>query len=280
MNDHRSHWQLPPGVEPGTWEYANRPAIADDYDEYFQGHRLFQFDDSRLAHWLPQLESGTQQVVADLGCGTGRALVPLVERGYRGLAIDLSPWMLEQVRRKSDAQSMLPLCANLVQLDGLRDDCVDHAMCLFSTLGMIKGRENRQQFLRHVSRILRPGGRFFLHVHNLWCNLFFPGGTRWLVGTALKSLRSKELELGDKYYPYRGLNNMFLHVFRRSEMVSALNRAGFRVLDVAPLSGDLGASLSHRWWFPRLRASGWWMVAEKQKPGPSQSTTLSTHLAK
>lgn len=263
MNEHRSHWQLPPGVEPGTWEYTTRPAIADDYDDYFEGHGLFQFDDSRLAHWLPPLEPDAEQVVADLGCGTGRALVPLVNRGYRGLAIDLSPWMLEQVRRKSDSQSMLPLCANLVQLEGLRDACVDHAMCLFSTLGMIKGHQNRLQFLNHVGRILKPQGRFFLHVHNLWCNLFFPGGTRWLFGTAYHSLRSKELELGDKYYPYRGLNNMFLHVFRRSELVSALHRAGFQVLDITPLSGDLSAALTRPWWFGRLRASGWWIVVEK-----------------
>ncbi|MEC8592052.1 MAG: class I SAM-dependent methyltransferase, partial [Planctomycetota bacterium] len=123
MTQHRTHWQLPPGIEPGTWEYANRSSIAADYDEYFRGHGLFALDDACLERWLPILPTNSTKVVADLGCGTGRALVPLVERGYRGLAVDLSPWMLQKVQQKSPDGEMLPLCANLVELDGLRDGC-------------------------------------------------------------------------------------------------------------------------------------------------------------
>lgn len=264
MTQHRTQWQLPPGIEPGTWEYANRSSIAADYDEYFQGHGLFALDDACLERWLPILPTNSTKVVADLGCGTGRALVPLVERGYRGLAVDLSPWMLQKVQQKSPDGEMLPLCANLVELDGLRDGCVDHALCLFSTLGMIKGKACRQKTLEHVGRILKPRGLFFLHVHNLWCNLLFPGGARWMLETGCRSLFSRELELGDKYYPYRGLNNMYLHVFRRREILKALNRAGFRIVEATPLSGDLGGPLPQRWWCGFLRASGWWIVAERR----------------
>ena len=68
------HWQLPPGVTRGLWDYVRSREIAEDYDEYFAFNTLFEFDEQVLArHFKPP------GVVVDLGCGTGRALVPLVE---------------------------------------------------------------------------------------------------------------------------------------------------------------------------------------------------------
>src|SRR5262249_58740241 len=37
-------------------------------------------------------------------------------------------------------------------------------------------------------RLLRPGGRFVLHVHNRWFNLWDPQGRRWLLGNTLAAL--------------------------------------------------------------------------------------------
>jgi hypothetical protein len=42
------HWQLPPGVSHGTWEYTQRDSIADDYDDYFAFNSLFEFDQPLL----------------------------------------------------------------------------------------------------------------------------------------------------------------------------------------------------------------------------------------
>ena len=95
------HWQLPPGVSRGSWEYMHSPDIAYDYDEFFAYNRLFELDEQELARYLPQ--SG---LVADLGCGTGRALLPLVRRGMRGLAIDLSAEMLSIVQEKAEIEDL------------------------------------------------------------------------------------------------------------------------------------------------------------------------------
>ena len=40
------------------------------------------------------------------------------------------------------------------ELEGLADEAVDYAVCLFSTLGMVRGRENRRRILAHACRIL------------------------------------------------------------------------------------------------------------------------------
>ena len=261
----RSEWQLPPGVEPGTWEYAHRSTIADDYDSYFADHPLFNLDESFLEESLPAVDPDLRIQVADLGCGTGRALVPLCQRGYEGLAVDLSLLMLAQVTAKATESSstMRPLCANLVELQGIRDSCVDHVLCLFSTLGMIKGAQQRESVIQHVQRILKPGGTFFLHVHNLWCNALFPGGLSWIASNGWRSLRDKKTDFGDKYYPYRGLSNMYLHVFRRREVISLLTSNGLALKQLTPLNSTISRPLSYPRFGATIRASGWWIVAKK-----------------
>ena len=252
----RNDWQLPTGVARGTWDYATSAGVAQDYDEYFSEHQLFDVDQRIVDSCF---KSG--ETVADLGCGTARALMPLVEKGVRGLAVDLSALMLDEVQKKAtelpNEGSLLAIRSNLVELDCIRDDIVDGAICLFSTLGMIRGRKNRQTFLRHVRRIIRPGGRFVVHVHNRWFNVFDPDGPIWLITNLFEPYFRKNIERGDRFFPYRGVNNMFLHVFTRKELRGALMDAGFEHLDWTLLGGDSGTLLRHRWLFPVIRAGGW-----------------------
>lgn len=254
---HVPQWKLPPGVSRGAWDYAHTPHIADDYDAYFAQNRLFELDEQVLArHFDPP------GLVADLGCGTGRALVPLVRRGHRGLAIDLSESMLRVVREKAAAESLPIEClqANLVELDAVADNTVDYAMCLFSTLGMIRGKAHRAQALAHARRIIKPGGALVLHVHNYWYNLYDPGGPWWLLANLARSLFDRQMERGDKYFTYRGVPNMFLHVFTRREMRAAVRRAGFQIREWIPLAPQRYSVLSHKWFCESLRANGWIIV--------------------
>src|SRR2546430_13177372 len=70
--------------------------------------------------------------------------------------------------------------ANLTQLDCLADQSFDYAACLFSTLGMVIGAEQRRRVVAHAARLLRPGGKFILHVHNRWFNVWDAAGRSWL----------------------------------------------------------------------------------------------------
>jgi SAM-dependent methyltransferase len=254
-----AQWRLPPGVTRGLWDYVESRHIADDYDDYFAENKLFEFDEQVLVRHL-----GKPAVVADLGCGTGRALVPLARRGFRGVAVDLSRHMLRVVCEKAKNENLPIDClrANLVTLDCLADDCVDHAVCLFSTLGMIRGRDNRCRALAHVRRIIRPGGRFVLHVHNFWYNLYDPGGPWWLLANLARSCYDGQVERGDKFFPYRGVNNMFLHVFTRRELAADLDGAGFRIHQWIPLAPTRVRRLSLSWFCQSLRANGWIVVCE------------------
>ncbi|MEM8946143.1 MAG: class I SAM-dependent methyltransferase [Planctomycetota bacterium] len=256
---HRPHWQLPPGVSRGTWDYVQSTSVADDYDDYFAFNSLFEFDEQVLTKHLQP-----PGLVVDLGCGTGRALVPLVRKRHRGIAVDLSDHMLRIVREKAEIDDLPIEClqANLVELDAVSDDTADHAICMFSTLGMIRGCANRRRALGHFRRILRPGGRFVLHVHNYWFNLRDPGGPGWLVKNLLTAPRSSDIEIGDKWFPYRGVQNMYLHVFRWRELAADLASADFAVVQRIPLDVARRHRLRWPWLFGALRTNGWIVVCE------------------
>ena len=262
-------WKLPPGVTRGVLDYAQSDSVAEDYDDYHALNPLFEFEEQVLRE-----EFDRPGLVADLGCGTGRALVPLVRAGHRGLAIDLSDKMLEVVREKAEIDNLDIKClaANLVELgasnsDGVADQSVDYAICLFSTLGMIRGRTNRRQALGHMRRILRPGGKLVLHVHNFWFNLRDAvnnqwGGPWWVLKNLVQAARSNELEVGDKYFPYRGVPNFFLHVFRASELRADLRAAGLTVRRWIPLDPTRRHALRFPRLAPAMRANGWIVVCE------------------
>jgi len=270
----RTAWRRPPGVSTGTWRYAHEGAIASRYDDFVAATPLccvdltlvretFPGPNSQTGENVPSVSSGSQPAwkgppsvsdagppsaeknwILDLGCGTGRASELLADAGYDVVAIDLSLPMLREVTRRN-VEGIVPLRANLVQLDCLGDQTASGAVCLFSTLGMIQGRSNRREFLHHVRRIVKPGGRFLLHVHHRYAALTHSAGRRQLARSRWQSWWQRNVEFGDAVYPYRGLPDMFLHQFSRRELSADLNRCGWKVRSWQQLSID-GSSLSDR----------------------------------
>ena len=249
-------WQLPRGVPRGLWDYTHSAEIATTYDEFFEHHGLLKLD-LRLVQ--QSLSVDNHELIADLGCGTGRVLVPLVRAGARGLAVDLSEHMLREVQRKADIGDLPIECllANLVDLECLADDCVDHAICLFSTLGMIRQRHNRERAVRHMRRIIKPGGCLVVHVHNYWAHLFDPGGVFSIARNLIESTFTNRTERGDRYFPYRGLPKMYLHSFTERELRELLTGSGFRQTRFHPLNETQSGVLHLPWLLGSVRASGW-----------------------
>jgi SAM-dependent methyltransferase len=148
--------------------------------------------------------------------------------------------------------------ANLTQLDGLADACFDYAACLFSTLGMVLGRSQRERAVAHAFRVLRPGGRLVLHVHNRWFNVWDRAGRAWLVRDWLRGGG------GDRPMPvHQGVAGLSLHHFTAGEARRLLTRAGFRLLEVRPVGLRPDGGLRRPGWFGWLRAYGYLLAAER-----------------
>jgi SAM-dependent methyltransferase len=175
-------WQLPPGVDRGLWDYLHAGDMVAGYDAQMRASPLAAAD----VAWCEQAFPTPGRLV-DLGCGTGRLAIHFARRGFECVGVDLSDEMLSQARANATAAgvSVEWRNANLVDLADLPDAGFDYAACLFSTLGMVRGAENRAKVLGSAFRVLKPGGRFVLHVHNRW----FRGlGARRLGGQFVRTL--------------------------------------------------------------------------------------------
>jgi SAM-dependent methyltransferase len=257
------NWKLPEGVSRGTWDYLQSDSIAKDYDLYFRDSEMMRLDQDFVQRYLPANNSkDAPPVIADLGCGTGRISRMLSPMGYRMINVDLSPAMLAELERNCQYPQLNEcICANLVELSGvLQPQSISMAVCLFSSIGMIRGRKNRQRFLQAVGQALRPAANLIVHVHNRYHSLWHPSGPSWLLGTWLRSRWKTEWEFGDRVYVYRGLPAMFLHIYSRRELIQDLKAAGFTSIQVFPINVPGNALLPDR--FPTgLRAGGFFAIA-------------------
>jgi SAM-dependent methyltransferase len=255
----RPDWKLPAGTSRGLWAYATDSALAANYDQSLAGSALLEHDLKRAAELF-----STAGSLIDLGCGTGRMLVPFAERGFKVLGVDLSDEMLQVAQRKAYAAGVeVPLIrANLVELDCVHNSSFDYAACLFSTLGMIVGADNRRQVLGHIHRILKPGGKLLLHAHNCWFHLRTRAGRRWLMRDLWRRVRGAES--GDFEMPaHHGSTGLALHHFTRREIVRELRLTGFNHIKVEPVSLRADCHLPAPWVFPGLRAYGFLIHAAR-----------------
>jgi SAM-dependent methyltransferase len=191
--------------------------------------------------------------------------VPLALEGFDVLAVDLSEEMLRTVGAKAHAAgaTVRRLKANLVELGGVADGCFDYAACMFHTLGMIAGHEARQRALRHVQRVLRPGGTFVLHVHNLWFHLGTSAGRRMLLRHAWERLRGRASAGDFTMPPHQGIGPLTMHLFTRREILAMLRQAGFDAQEMRPISIARDGRLRLPWLVPTLRCYGFLIAARK-----------------
>ncbi|MFO0848895.1 MAG: class I SAM-dependent methyltransferase [Gemmataceae bacterium] len=235
-------WQLPPGVDRGLWDYLHNGEMVAGYDAQMAASPLARRDVAFCERAFP-----TPGRLVDLGCGTGRLCVHFARKGYECVGVDLSPEMLAKAKVNADAAgvSVEWVPANLVGLDGLRDSSFDYAACLFSTLGMVRGEGNRRAAVAAVYRVLKPGGRFVLHVHN-----------RYFRRLGWAGLWSGDITMSQAYAGAP----LTLHHFSRGEAVQLLTGAGFRVVRCEPV-GEGDEPLAGPWSW--RRAYGYLLEAER-----------------
>ena len=93
-------------VQPGSqWAEQAYEAIAPVYDEFTAHHDYEMW----LGNLLPKLRNhGLRgRRLLDVGCGTGKSFLPMLERGWEVTACDISPSMLERARAKTGGAAKL-----------------------------------------------------------------------------------------------------------------------------------------------------------------------------
>lgn len=246
-------------IDRSIREYVESPGIAYSYDSHYEDSALLEYDCRFLGEVLPR-----EGRLLDVGCGTGRHLLEMARRGLECTGMDLSEHMLRLSAAKVEKEG---LKTALIKADmraplPFDDSSFDNLICMFSTLGLVPGSDARASFLREANRVLADGGTLVLHVHNRLHNLWSPWGRHWLAKTYIWNRLFTDLEVGDRIMEYyRGIEDMYLHVFSLREIKALLARTGFRATRIDylndPRNGEISGPLAS------LRANGFLIAAAK-----------------
>jgi SAM-dependent methyltransferase len=117
----------------------------------------FALGESDLASVLP---SG--QFAIDLGAGFGMHTIPLARAGWRILAIDSSPTLLDQLSGCANGLSVDARCGELLRFSEYlpTDERADVILCMGDTLTHLETPDAIPVLSRTVAACLGPGGRF------------------------------------------------------------------------------------------------------------------------
>jgi ubiquinone/menaquinone biosynthesis C-methylase UbiE len=140
-----------------------RTAFFDGIAEKWDGWEDLPALANKLAAGLDELGVGRDELVLDVGCGTGnltRALLGRLSEDGRVVAVDISPRMIEVARRKvADARALWR--AEDARDLSLPDGSCDRVICY----SVWPHFEDPPAVAAELRRVLRPGGH--LHVWHL-----------------------------------------------------------------------------------------------------------------
>jgi SAM-dependent methyltransferase len=151
-----------PAQPGGQWAEQAYEAIAPVYDD-FTAHHDYEL---WLGNLLPKLSAhGLRgRRLLDVGCGTGKSYLPMIERGWEVTACDISPAMLELARAKSGGAAQLSV-ADMRTLPKLGE--FDLVWSLDDAINYLLSAEELGDALRGMRANLAPRGLLMFDVNTL-----------------------------------------------------------------------------------------------------------------
>jgi SAM-dependent methyltransferase len=233
------------GEQGPRWAEIAYEAIAPVYDD-FTAHHDYEL---WLGNLLPKLERHGLVAAGrllDLGCGTGKSFIPMLERGWTVTACDISASMVELARAKVGDAAELSV-ADMRALPSFGE--FDLVWCLDDAVNYLLSEEELERALTGMRRNLGPGGLLMFDVNTLsaYRNFFAEevivesGGRRLIwkghsspdaepgsISEASFEVEPLEGETGAQIAPQMHRQRHF----PEAAVLTALKRAGLECLDV------------------------------------------------
>lgn len=168
--------------------------------------------------------------ILELGCGTGRISFGLWKLGYRSLfATDFSKPMIKRANLiNQKLKTEISFFVEDARSTSFSNESIDGAIFGFNGLMQIPGRENRQEVIREMYRVLKNESFFVFTTHdrsmNKWKKFWALERKKWNRGDQ----NSELLEFGDRFEETpRG--KLYIHVPDLEDIRLDLRREGFSV---------------------------------------------------
>jgi len=100
--------------------------------------------------------------VLEVGCGSGRVLIPLLQAGLRVDGVDNSRAMLDSCEKRSKELNVHPLLVEAEMHNFSLDSQYEAIIIPGGSFQLIEGREQALAALAHIHHYLEPGGRLLL----------------------------------------------------------------------------------------------------------------------
>lgn len=191
------------------------------------------FDKTRRKPWIQCVDFintlPKNYVVADIGCGNGRHLIPCAKRCKRVIGVDFSRELLKIVKDKLEKEQICNaelVCSNVLNLP-IQDNSID-AVLFIAALHNIKGRNNRIKSLKEIKRVLKEDGKALISVWSRWQDKY----RKMFLKKWFKHFGKEEFGDIDIYWRQHGFNiPRFYHLYSKREFLKDLKHAGFEILN-------------------------------------------------
>jgi SAM-dependent methyltransferase len=144
------------------------------FDDPFFVSLYEQFDGRRTVDrdfYLGEANKTSGRIL-DLGCGSGRLLIPMMKLGREVVGVDYSIEMLDVLRSSASAQAISPILIqsrfehlDIALLPG-RQQSYSLIVCAFNSFLHLMDQQSQIVFLKKVRSLLTPAGKFIVDLVN------------------------------------------------------------------------------------------------------------------
>jgi alkylated DNA repair protein alkB family protein 8 len=190
------------------------------------------FDITRRKPWIQCIEFinklSKNDIVADIGCGNGRHLIPCAKHCKKVIGLDISQNLLNIVKKKiidEPIKNVSLIHANMIKIP-IKENSIDSVICIAS-IHNVKGRNQRIQSIKEIYRIIKNNGTALISVWSRWQDkyrMYF-----------FKKLFTHKGEFGDIdiYWRQNNLNiPRFYHLYSKSEFQKDIIQANFEIEEI------------------------------------------------
>ncbi|WP_047152122.1 class I SAM-dependent methyltransferase [Aneurinibacillus tyrosinisolvens] len=230
-------------------------SFQEDYSTLYK-HRDEQAARKEIASLLKALPLPQKGRVLDFCCGDGRHSRSLADHGYEVVGFDLSTYLLEQAREKSQGYPITYYCYDMREIPFENE--FDIVFNLFTSFGYFSKDEENEQVALRMGQALKPGGHLILDFLNLLYteeNLV-PLSTRQMEGKEIVERRKIEggFVIKEILISENGQQRQFwerVRLYSKEEISAMLEKAQVNVKGVygdytlAPYSSDSKRMIIH-----------------------------------